>query len=246
MALYLLLAVAMPSYAQRDLGSYPPNAAPEAIPDATPVVPSPGTSVDNPGASNTGSPSAFQALSSSSGDLPNFVSVNDKVLRGGQPTEKGLSMLKDAGVKTVINLRTETNLIANEEKTAKKLGMHFVNLPMYMFEQPDSKKFKQFLSVVNNPANQPVYVHCRMGQDRTGTMIGAYRMTQDKWTATKAFDEMYSLGFRPGFVPLMKGFFEFARSLGDQSPMPSTSFVVGDLKTRFKNFKQEHIHRDDD
>ena len=50
---------------------------------------------------------------SSTPDLPAGVSISrfsivaDGIYRGGQPNEKGFSFLKEQGVKTIINLRSE-------------------------------------------------------------------------------------------------------------------------------------------
>jgi protein tyrosine/serine phosphatase len=45
---------------------------------------------------------------------------------------------------------------------------------------------------VDDPANQPVYVHCVGGRHRTGVMTAIYRMIDDKWTPDRAFQEMKS------------------------------------------------------
>ncbi len=141
-------------------------------------------------------------------------------------------MLKSSGIRTIISLRTETNLTANEEKTAKNLGMKFINIPMYVFQEPPQDMFRNFLTLVCDPANQPVYVHCMYGQDRTGTMIGAYRIAVDKWSADKAFQEMYGLGFRPQFANLTQGLYRFAHANGDRSRPPSGQFILSDFKER--------------
>ena len=53
----------------------------------------------------------------------------------------------------------------------------------------------QFLKLVNDPANQPVYVHCAGGKHRTGVMTAVYRMTHDTWNADRAYAEMASYHF---------------------------------------------------
>ncbi len=45
-----------------------------------------------------------------------------------------------------------------------------------------------------NP-NKKVFVHCRLGDDRTGMMIAAYRMAEEGWTAAEARKEMEKFGF---------------------------------------------------
>ena len=39
--------------------------------------------------------------------------------------------------------------------------MTFHRIPMTTHETPSSAKVAQFLKLVNDPANQPVYVHCQ-------------------------------------------------------------------------------------
>src|SRR6516165_6972743 len=43
------------------------------------------------------------------GDVPRFLVVGDGLYRGGQPSAAGFQMLKEKGIKTIINLRAEDN-----------------------------------------------------------------------------------------------------------------------------------------
>jgi protein-tyrosine phosphatase len=43
-----------------------------------------------------------------------------------------------------------------------------------------------------------VFVHCRLGDDRTGMMVAAYRMADEGWTADEAMAEMKAFGFSCG------------------------------------------------
>jgi protein tyrosine/serine phosphatase len=45
-----------------------------------------------------------------------------------------------------------------------------------------------------------VYVHCVGGRHRTGVMTAAYRMTDESWTAGKAFAEMKQYKFGAEFL----------------------------------------------
>jgi hypothetical protein len=46
--------------------------------------------------------------------------------------------------------------------------------------------------------NQPVFVHCKRGADRTGALIAVYRVSHDGRTAERALEEaeLYGMGFR--------------------------------------------------
>ena len=47
----------------------------------------------------------------------------------------------------------------------------------------EMEEIAAFLNIVNDPASQPVYVHCVGGRHRTGVMTAVYRMTHDGITA---------------------------------------------------------------
>ena len=71
---------------------------------------------------------------------------------------------------------------------------------MTTHEPPSKDKVAQFLEIVNDPANQPVYVHCQGGRHRTGVMTAVYRMTNDRWTADQAFAEMKKYRYGADFL----------------------------------------------
>src|SRR5262245_44585552 len=102
------------------------------------------------------------------GDIPRFAIVTHGLYRGGQPTAQGFQFLKEAGIKTVINLRAEDN---SEMKLVEKLGMHYIQIPVDEVrpwsEMPPGAMAKYF-ELINDPANYPIFFHCRRGADRTG------------------------------------------------------------------------------
>ena len=85
--------------------------------------------------------------------------------------------------------------------------MTFYRIPLTTSDRPAESAVAQFLTLVNDPANQPVYVHCQGGRHRTGVMTAVYRMTQDGWTADRAYAEMTQFNFEgfPGH-PTLKNF----------------------------------------
>jgi protein tyrosine/serine phosphatase len=68
--------------------------------------------------------------------------------------------------------------------------MNFHRIPMTAHVPPDAEQIATFLGIVNDPALQPVYVHCKGGTHRTGVMTAIYRMENEGWTAEHAFREM--------------------------------------------------------
>jgi len=129
--------------------------------------------------------------------IKNFGRVNDNYYRGSQPRPKQMEELKRLGIKTIIDLREDKEPLAAE--WASKAGLHYVNIPMRAARAATDEQTKYFLSLVNDPDNLPVYVHCKGGKHRTGALTGAYRITHDGWTADQAFAEMKRYDFDDGF-----------------------------------------------
>jgi protein tyrosine/serine phosphatase len=78
--------------------------------------------------------------------------------------------------------------------------MRFVRIPMTTHDVPTPAVIAQFMSLVTDPANQPVYVHCAGGRHRTGVMTAVYRMTHDGWNSDRAFKEMKQYKFGADFL----------------------------------------------
>jgi tyrosine-protein phosphatase SIW14 len=126
--------------------------------------------------------------------ISNFGRISDTYYRGGQPNGDEFAALAKLGVKTVINL-TSDDALADEPEMVSSAGMKYVAIPMTTRVAPTTEQLAQFLKVVNDPASQPVYVHCVGGKHRTGVMTAVYRMTKDLWTPEKAFHEMKQFKF---------------------------------------------------
>ena len=118
--------------------------------------------------------------------LPNFVEVNPKLYRGGQPASGGLQQLADRGIKTIVNLRGEGEGVNKEAEEARALGLRFFHVPFARSGRPRAADMTRVLSIIDTPEYQPVFVHCKQGADRTGTVIAIYRITHDGWTSEQA------------------------------------------------------------
>ncbi len=158
-------------------------------------------------------------------DLPAFVQVDEGFFRGGQPTTQGLEQLSQRGVKTIINLRHGSREMDEERRTAQRLGMRWVNLPMWFWWRPSQRQVREFLSIVNDPANRPVFAHCRQGCNRVGIMTAIYRVVHDGWSPDRAYAEGRRLGLVPwNFVSRRLLFREVPRQFLTQ---PSSSQHAG-------------------
>jgi uncharacterized protein (TIGR01244 family) len=130
-------------------------------------------------------------------ELPNFQQVNARLYRGAQPRKGGLQRLAALGVKTVINLRDDDDRAAEEEREAHALGLRYFNVPVSRAGRPSPKHIDEVMALIDAADNQPVFVHCKRGSDRTGAVVAVYRITHDGWTGERALEEAeaFGLGF---------------------------------------------------
>jgi tyrosine-protein phosphatase SIW14 len=123
--------------------------------------------------------------------LPNFSEATTTLYRGGQPSKRGFRILAKMGINIVIDLRGSRE---SERKIVTDLGMQYVALP-WQCSFPKDKTFVRFLTLLRENPGKKVFVHCRLGDDRTGMMIASYRMAREGWSAERAETEMEKFGF---------------------------------------------------
>ncbi len=152
-----------------------------------------------------------QTVAESYAELPNFHQVNAHIYRGAQPHVGGIRKLAQLGVKTVINLREGNDRADDEEAEAKAAGLRFINVPMPDFSRPRDEQVRQLLALLNASENFPVFIHCKRGADRTGTIIACYRIAHDGWTAEAALAEAKRYGmswWQRGMKHFVEDFYE--------------------------------------
>jgi len=131
--------------------------------------------------------------------IDNFGRIDDTYYRGAQPKGRDYADLAALGVKTVIDLQADGDN-ADEAKLVAASGMRFYRIGMTPRVAPTAEQLATFLRIVNDPAQQPVYVHCAGGRHRTGVMTAVYRMEEDSWSADQAFKEMKKYDFGMDFL----------------------------------------------
>jgi len=130
-------------------------------------------------------------------ELPNFHEVNSQLYRGGQPRSGGVKRLAQMGIKTIVNLRGEKDATRTEETQARAAGLRYFSIPLREWGRPTDEQVERILKVLNASENQPVFVHCRLGEDRTGLVVAIYRITHDGWTNEQAKAEAKKYGMHP-------------------------------------------------
>lgn len=158
-------------------------------------------------------PNYVQTLSTTGVQKPDikniyrFGKVNSFLYRGGLPTEVDLQALKDFKVKTVISFRglgdeNEKFQIAEEKKMVEALGMKFLNIQVPFDKPVPDKTIKSFFTAVNTVKNQPLFVHCKGGRDRTGIMVALHQIKYAGYTPDKAIEQMKEYTFNPVDYPI--------------------------------------------
>ncbi len=157
----------------------------------------------------------------------NFGQISQSYYRGGELKNHDALDLAQVGVKTVIDLRSDGDYDPAEAQLVADAHMQYVRLPMTTRTAPTAAQISKFLTLVNDPANQPVYVHCVEGRHRTGVMTAVYRMSVDKWDAKRAFDEMKHYKFGMDFLhPEFKEFVFGYRPVVAPVPALATAAVT--------------------
>ncbi len=141
--------------------------------------------------------------------LKNVGRISPAVYRGAQPSPEGYATLREMGIRTVINLRTSES----ERGKVEAAGMRSVEIPVGMSGNGDEDKIDKIVAVMADPANQPVFVHCRLGEDRTGIVVAAYRMKIQGWPLPLAEAEMDSFGFNKVWMNLRTFLHRYATGL---------------------------------
>ena|SRR6185295_6413312 len=149
-----------------------------------------------------------------SGTTKNFGKINDNYYRGSQPAGDDFAQLKALGIKTVIDLRVDSD--PGEPERVLAAGMQYFNIPLKASKPATEEQTEYFLKLVNDPANWPVYVHCKGGRHRTGALTAVYRITHDNWTADKAWEEMKEFDFNHGLFGGPKAQKKFVYSFYEQ------------------------------
>jgi protein tyrosine/serine phosphatase len=125
--------------------------------------------------------------------IGNFGQVDEVLYRGAQPDEVAIQSLKRLGVKTIVDLRTGTNMSKREAAAAQANGIVYTNVPFKGTSRPTDEQINRVLALIQTSAG-PVFVHCQHGCDRTGTVIACYRIQHDGWSTEVALQEANQYG----------------------------------------------------
>jgi protein tyrosine/serine phosphatase len=146
--------------------------------------------------------------------ITRFQQVDAGLYRGGQPDAEGFAALKRLGIRTVVNLRHT----ADEQRLVESAGLRYVALPTHL--RPfgvsgglSGETVRSFFRLVDDAASGPIFLHCRRGADRTGTLVAMYRIARQGWTPEAAYKEARAIGMRWWHYPVRRQLDDFARAV---------------------------------
>lgn len=156
--------------------------------------------------------------------VPNLAQVNATVWRSGQiTTREGWEHVRQvtrAKRLHVLKLNFEAE---GSDDLARALGLevHAVsiepqadrdvwNAAQSAFTRPDPALVRQALELLERATTEDVWlVHCTHGQDRTGLIVGMYRVLHEGWTKERAYAEMRAHHFHPALLGVYHAWREF-------------------------------------
>ena len=90
-------------------------------------------------------------------------------------------------------------------------------MPMKSFGRPVLDQVNAVLSIITNAPGK-VFLHCKAGRDRTGTIVACYCIAQSGWTSDQALREAIEFNMARTQVEMKEFVAEFAKvraSLGN-------------------------------
>jgi protein tyrosine phosphatase (PTP) superfamily phosphohydrolase (DUF442 family) len=169
--------------------------------------------------------------------ISNFEAVTPGLWRGGEPDEKGLQNLAKSGVSTIIDLRMWNGATDKESKSASKLGLKYVRIPM-TYWGPSRESVRQFFATIAANQDGVTFVHCHQGADRTGTLVALYRVLVQKWEYPRVYKEMRAHHFKPWLFTLK----EKIETSASAAYVPEKS-LLDLLATCNGTIEKAHVHQ---
>ncbi len=148
----------------------------------------------------------------------NFTKVDSTIACGGAVTLEAFEALKQAGYKSVVNLRgasEQGNDVEAAKKAAEAAGLMYFHLP-FVPPTPDMAMLDEFLKLVVKPENQPMMLHCASG-GRASMFWAVKRVMIDGWPVEKAMNEVPDLSKNVS-QPSRALFLEYLKAHGKTRP----------------------------
>jgi len=127
--------------------------------------------------------------------IRNYTKVDASIGCAGATDPKAMGAIAERGYKAVLNLRDASEdgaQIPESKAAAEAAGLMFINLP-FKGSAPEDAVADQFLKIVTNPDNQPLFINCGSA-NRVASLWLIKRMLVDHWPQDKAVEEAKAIG----------------------------------------------------
>ena len=118
----------------------------------------------------------------------NLFQVTPRLYRSEQLTAKDTAVLQQQNVKTIINLRFFDR--DEDQEELAHLPSKLVNHPLKAWRIKPKEIAAVLYQIEQAEQRGGVLVHCYHGADRTGLVIGMYRIVNQGWSVAEAKREM--------------------------------------------------------
>ena len=117
-----------------------------------------------------------QVDSEHSGPVMNYHRVNERLVTGGHLLDGGTAILKEQGVKIVIDLRDEPP--SGENERFSEQGIKWINIPVE-WSDPQEEDFERFSETMRQYQDDHVLVQCAANY-RASAMTYLYRVVAER------------------------------------------------------------------
>ena len=182
--------------------------------------------------------------------LPNFREITPAIYAGPNAVSKfkglrGIDVLNEFGIVHHINLQggdvdgsfigffayylqkgEMPEAVEAERAYVQSSGRYFSNFPLNSHapvdNETDLRIRETLLALASATPENPAYIHCEHGADRTGLIIALYRIVYQRWDIRDAYREWVQYG-HTAIARLVTGdmdiyFFDFLRKEGFMTP----------------------------
>lgn len=130
----------------------------------------------------------------------NFRRITDQIYGGGAPSPEFLSFFKNSlGGKTVLSL--DAGVSDEIEPFIERLRLNHITLSLSSHDPTLNSNLLQLLNLIKDDflnKNQPLYIHCIHGRDRTGLMVAFFEILKKHKTYEEALKNVKKYGYGKG------------------------------------------------
>lgn len=123
----------------------------------------------------------------------NFHPVSKTLFRSEQLTQEDLPLLRQHQIRTLVNLRFFNRGEDKAQFTDSDLTL--INIPMVTWSIEPQQIAQALFAIEQGEKQGGVLVHCYHGSDRTGLVVGMYRIIMQNWSIADAEKELREGGY---------------------------------------------------